>query len=304
MVLPFIRGLSATLALFALFADTGCSAGSAAPSPQNYSSTPLPSGTASSSARATRSSNAALSASERTRLSRALDGALGTNAARFSLSIRDLTTGSSFTYHPGVRVATASIIKVDFLIGLLLRAQKEDRGLTTAEKNLAQPMIHVSSNEAATAIFDEIGGYSAFNATNRELGLKDTTDGTSGWGTTRTSAKDQIKVLEGLTSSHSPLTAASRRYVLDLMEHVASDENWGVSAASAPGEPFAVKVGVLSRAADDYTWIVNCIGRVMNGGHTFLIAAISDQNADEQGGKDRIEKASTLAVSVLLTAEK
>jgi hypothetical protein len=165
-------------------------------------------------------------------------------------------------------------------------------------------MIHVSSNEAATSIFNEIGGYSGFNAVSRKLGLKNTTPGSGGWGTTTTSAQDQIKVLNALTSSHSPLTAASRRYVLGLMDNVASDENWGVSAASAPGETFAVKVGLLSRTVDDDTWIVNCIGRVVNGGHTFVIAALSDHNSVMQGGEDRIEDASKLAVSAMLKAER
>lgn len=267
--------------------------------PQQYSSTPLPTATASAPSH----TKAMFSTSARDQLSQELSDALGTNAARFSLSIRDLTTGVSYTYHPGIRVATASIIKVEFLIGLLLKAQKEGRGLTTAEKDLAQPMIHVSSNEAATSIFTEIGGYSGFNAVSRRLGLKNTKLGTAGWGTTTTSAQDQIRVLNALTSSHSVLTAADRRYVLGLMENVASDENWGVSAASAPDETFAVKVGLLSRTVDDDTWIVNSIGRVVNGGHTFLIAAISDHNVVMQGGEDRIEEAGKLAVSAILKAK-
>lgn len=204
----------------------------------------------------------------------------------------------------GVRVATASIIKVDFLIALLLKAQRAKRGLTTAEKGLAVPMIHVSSNTAADAVFTEIGGYTGLTAANRRLGLRETRAGLGGWGTTTTSARDQIRVLNALTSSHSPLTRANRGYVLDLMEHVAADENWGVSAASAPGQPFAVKVGLLSRTVDDDTWIVNSIGRVVNAGHEFLIAAISDRNVVMRGGETRIEKAAELAVSTMLKAER
>jgi beta-lactamase class A len=294
------RGLPVSAAMLALAIGTACSSGTADVGPQQYSSTPLPTVTDSTPSRVA----ATFSASARDHLSQELSDDLGTNAARFSLSIRDLTTGSSYTYHPGIRVATASIIKVEFLIGLLLKAQKEGRALTTAEKDLAQPMIHVSSNEAATSIFNEIGGYSGFNAVSRKLGLKNTKPATGGWGTTATNAQDQIRVLNALTSSHSPLTAASRRYVLDLMDNVASDENWGVSAASAPGETFAVKVGLLSRTVDDDTWIVNCIGRVVNGGHTFLIAAISDHNVEMSGGEDRIEDASKLAVSAMLKAER
>jgi beta-lactamase class A len=297
MISLFRRGLPVSAAMLVLAAGTACSSDTTHADPQQLSSTPLPTVTDSAPP-------AAFSTSARDRLDRELSDDLRTNAARFSLSVRDLTAGTSYTYHPAIRVATASIIKVEFLIGLLLKAQKQGRGLTTAEKDLAQPMIHVSSNEAATSIFNEIGGYSGFNAVSRKLGLKNTTPGSGGWGTTTTSAQDQIKVLNALTSSHSPLTAASRRYALGLMDNVASDENWGVSAASGPGETFAVKVGLLSRTVDDDTWIVNCIGRVVNGGHTFVIAALSDHNSVMQGGEDRIEDASKLAVSAMLKAER
>jgi beta-lactamase class A len=294
------RGLAVSAAMLVLAAGTACSSDTTQADPQQLSSTPLPTATESAPSRAA----ATFSTSARDQLGQELSDDLGTNAARFSLSVRDLTTGTSYTYHSGIRVATASIIKVEFLIGLLLKAQKEGRGLTTAEKDLAQPMIHVSSNEAATSIFNEIGGYSGFNAVSRKLGLKNTRPAAGGWGTTTTSAQDQIRVLNALTSSRSPLTAASRRYVLGLMDNVASDENWGVSAASAPGETFAVKVGLLSRTVDDDTWIVNCIGRVVNGGHTFVIAAVSDHNVVMQGGEDRIEDASKLTVSAMLKAER
>jgi beta-lactamase class A len=294
------HGLLVSTAMLVLATGTACSSDTAQAGPQQYSSTPLPTVTESAPSRAA----ATFSTSARDQLGQELSDDLGTNAARFSLSVRDLTTGISYTYHPGIRVATASIIKVEFLIGLLLKAQKEGRGLTTAEKDLAQPMIHVSSNEAATSIFNEIGGYSGFNAVSRKLGLKNTRPEAGGWGTTTTSAQDQIRVLNALTSSRSPLTAANRRYVLGLMDDVASDENWGVSAASAPGETFAVKVGLLSRTVDDDTWIVNCIGRVVNGGHTFVIAALSDHNVVMQGGEDRIEDASRLTVSAMLKAER
>lgn len=63
-----------------------------------------------------------------------------------------------------------------------------------------------------------------------------------------------------------------------------------------------MKVGLLSRSVDDDTWIVNSIGRVVNGGHTFLIAAISDHNVVMKGGESRIEEASRLAVSAMLNA--
>jgi len=89
-------------------------------------------------------------------------------------------------------------------------------------------MIHISDNDAATALWDRIGGSSGLTSANRKLGLRNTTAGSGGaWGTTTTSAADQIRILRSLTSSTSPLSAASREYVLGLMAGVTSSQAMG-----------------------------------------------------------------------------
>jgi hypothetical protein len=53
----------------------------------------------------------------------------------------------------------------------------------------------------------------------------------------------------------------------------------------------------------DDAWIVNCIGRVVNGGHTFVRRDIRSQRV-MQGGEYRIEAAGKLTMPAMLIAER
>src|SRR5688572_16197069 len=104
-----------------------------------------------------------------TALDEQLTSYLAGRPGRLSVSITDLTTGASYTYGSGVRTATASIVKVDILAALLLRAQKAGRSLNGTEKSLATRMITQSDNSAASALFRTIGGASGLRKANAKL---------------------------------------------------------------------------------------------------------------------------------------
>jgi hypothetical protein len=236
-----------------------------------------------------------LSASARTKLTGDLDRYLDTRSGQVSVAIRDLSTGITYGYNTGLRTVTASIIKVDILEALLLRAQREDRRLTASERSLATRMIHVSDNDAATALWNRIGGTSGLAAANKKLGLRNTTPGSGGyWGSTTTSVADQIRILRALTSSGSPLSAASRKYVLGLMAGVDSTQAWGVSAAADDGDTTAVKNGWLPRAADGGRWTINSIGRVRGDDHDYLIAVLSKNDSSMDEGVETVEHVAAL----------
>lgn len=81
-------------------------------------------------------------------------------------------------------------------------------------------------------MWSAIGGGAGLAAANRKLGLRSTRPGPGGaWGSTTTSAADQVRLLNALISPRSPLTARHRRYVLSLMSDVTPEQAWGVSAA-------------------------------------------------------------------------
>jgi beta-lactamase class A len=224
---------------------------------------------------------------QRDALTRALGQYLKDRPGRLSVSARDLTTGLSYTYGKSLRTATASIVKADIVIALLLRAQREDRTLTSTEKALAERAIKVSDNNAATALWHAIGGAEGLASANRKLGLRDTEPGPGeSWGSTTTSAADQIRLLTALTSDESPLSAANRRYVRHLMGDVTPEQAWGVSAA---GPDAQLKNGWLPRDRHNGLWTVNSIGIVRDAGHTFLLAVLSERGTTMQGAIKAIE---------------
>ncbi|MEW2357936.1 serine hydrolase [Spirillospora sp. NPDC029432] len=241
-----------------------------------------------------------LTAERRERLARSLDRYLEDRQGRLSVAVRDLESGLAFSYEPRLRTATASIVKVEIVMALLLQAQREDRSLTAAERSLAERAITVSDNDAATALWHAIGGGPGLAKAGRRLGLEDTEPGPgTAWGATTTSAADQVRLLAALASGGGPLTGRNRRYVLDLMGEVAPEQAWGVSAAAAGGAAVALKNGWLPREVDGGAWTVNSVGRVRAGGRDLLIAVVSDRHPSMAAGVAAVEHAAAAVAAAL-----
>ncbi|MBO2445819.1 serine hydrolase [Actinomadura barringtoniae] len=212
-----------------------------------------------------------------------------------AVAVRDVKSGAAFSYGGGLRPATASIVKVDILMALLLR-----HGLSTTERSLAENMIRHSDNASTTALWNALGGGDALAKANRRFGLKSTVPGPGGaWGSTTTSAADQVRLLNALTSSKSPLSAARRRYVLGLMGSVATDQAWGVSAGAADGDDVALKNGWLPRTVDGGAWTINSIGRISGDDHDYLIAVVSRGHPSMAAGVATVEHVATLVTHAL-----
>jgi beta-lactamase class A len=234
------------------------------------------------------------------RLAEAMRSVPVAQGAVVSVAVLDLGTGASAEYGGGT-FETASIVKVDILAALLLQAQDAGRHLTAQEKAYATAMIENSDNDAASALWRAVGGADGLDAANRRLGLTATAGGDGPlWGLTRTTAADQLTLLRQVFGEDSALSAASRTYVRQLMEHIAEDQDWGVSAA-ADGSAWALKNGWLRRSTTG-RWIVNSIGRVTVGGDDVLVAVVSHGNATEEAGIALVEAAARAAVPAVRTA--
>ncbi len=210
-------------------------------------------------------------------------------------SLEPLLDGEDASYD------TASIVKVDILATLLLQAQDAGRHLTAQERALAEPMIRNSDNAATNDLWREIGGAPGMEAANKRMGLTATEGGPGAkWGLTQTTASDQIRLLlsvfDGAATSKtdSPLDKDSRAYIRSLMTHVASDQAWGVSAAS--GSDHALKNGWLQRTASGL-WDVNSVGQVTVDGHHYLVAVLSDGSPSMDDGISVVERAARQAVA-------
>jgi beta-lactamase class A len=221
------------------------------------------------------------------------------------VAVYDLATGQEWSLGEGVAQAEASIVKVDILETLL--AQRPD-GLTASDQALAQEMIEDSDNDAATSLWDEVGGASGISAYNGHAGLTQTTPSACvecagfpwpGWGLTTTTPADQIALLRRLVEPGGPLTSTQRQYALSLMENVTADQAWGVSGGVPAGVTVALKNGWLPLDDANTDWQVNSIGWVSGGGRDYLLAMLSTGNQDEQYGIDTLDSVASMVWSAM-----
>lgn len=283
----------------AALAAAGCSVGEAStpanprPSAANGTLSPAPTGVAAVTS----------VASARAELDSLTSEFAMNRGSDVSIAAVDTTTGTSLQYGASSGMLTASAVKVNILIALLLQHQDAVTSLDDDDDALATKMIQNSDNDAAIALFDEVGGVAGMAKVNKRLQLQNTTIGTGGYfGETETSAADQLILLTALTSSDSPLDAASRAYALDLMRNVDSDQNWGVTVSADNPSAAAVKNGWLPVDDDDGRWAVTSMGVVTADGHQILMAVFTQHQDAEQYGIDYIEQASKLVAAGVTAA--
>jgi hypothetical protein len=192
---------------------------------------------------------------------------------------------------------TAGIVRADILAALLLEHQRAGTAMSGQQRELAAKMIENGDGAAAAALWNAAGQASGLGGANRLLYLRHTTPGDL-WQLTRTTVGDQLRLLADLTLPGSPLSAASRSYELGLMRHAAARQQWGITAAAAPGTLPAVTNGWLA-GGGGATWVVNSIGVISRAGHQVLVAVLSDGQPTESAGMSQVEAAVRAAISAI-----
>jgi beta-lactamase class A len=238
---------------------------------------------------------AELAAADQAKRVKQLDAALKSVKGDFSVAVYDRKTGLRYVHRGSVKFDTASIVKVQVLACMLLKAQDAGRRPTSAEMALAKPMIRLSDNNATTSLFKKIGGRTAVTGCNKRLGLTQTVVNAR-WGLTRTTAADQIRLLEELVDAKGPLNASSRKTAFTLMNTVNKAQDWGVPAVARTGEIFTVKNGWDTRSADGGLWAVNTIGRITakNGKVDVSVAVLTRRNKNMTAGVQLVERIAKL----------
>ena len=225
-----------------------------------------------------------------------LRGYLAARQGTVTAAVYDKHTGRTWILHGGVRQDTASIVKVEIMGAAMREAETAGRPLPPDEQAMVRAMIENSDNDAATSMLARVGGPAAVQRYDALAGLDDTTvstlayiPGTSlpGWGLTKTTALDEVRLVKRFAYPNSLLAGADRRYGLDLMEHVESGQDWGVSAGVAQGTTVALKNGWLPLAGAG--WQVNSVGWISGHGRDYVVAVLSDRNPSYAYGIDTIE---------------
>jgi hypothetical protein len=163
------------------------------------------------------------------------------------------------------QIRTASVIKVPIAMALMAMVNRQGRGLTPTEQSALQLMITQSDNNAATQLWNEVGGANVVGLM-RSLGATNTTlDPSGAWGFTRTTSRDLAMVLAGL--AQGVLGPAATDEIISLMREVIPSQAWGIGAA-IPGA--AIKNGWYPDPTD---WRVNCLG--IAGGRRYALAIMT-----------------------------
>ena len=252
------------------------------------------------------SSNGLLTPSATT-TARADQDPLGTEAASFvssragvvAAAVYDLRTDRTWRLGPGQPQNAASVVKLDVLETLLAQRRRSGAALSASDRVRAGQMIEDSDNDAATSLWDEVGGASSIRSFNSAAGLADTAPSSCvncpgfpwpGWGLTTTTPSDQIVLLRALVQPNSLLTNTERSYAVSLLKNVTRTQRWGVSGGVPAQATVALKNGWLPLNRADNDWQVNSVGWISGRGRDYLIAVLTTGNPTEQYGIDTIDQ--------------
>ena len=205
---------------------------------------------------------------------------LAGRAGRTSFAVVD-STGRLSGLHLREHFETASVVKVMMLIAFLQMRSAEHRGLSAADTSLLYPMIHISDNDAASAVFSIVGS-GAVSRVAREAGMSDYAPGSR------------------LVGLHADLGRRPGALLLHARppdpERSSTPTRAGCSPASSPRRAGACppvarprwqvffKTGALPSRG-----LFNEVARLERPGVTFTIAVFSDGDPSMSYGEQTIE---------------
>ncbi len=213
----------------------------------------------------------------------ALRSYLASRPGAVGVAVKVPSTGRVYTYtKTRSRNVTASIVKVQVMAAVMLRAQDAGRSLTSWERSKIVPMIRQSDNTATTDLFNSIGKGPGLDRAAARLGMTGTyADPANHWGLTSTVPQDQTILMDHFSRATGVLSASNRSYGMTQMKSVVSSQRWGVSAGP-PSGTVALKNGWLPRTDG---WHVNSIGH-SSYGRDYTIGVLTHHNPGTQSTQE------------------
>jgi beta-lactamase class A len=182
---------------------------------------------------------------------------------------------------------SASVVKVTILAALLRKAEDQHRHLTATETARARSMITESDNDAASALWAELGRRYLQHFLD-VAGMRHTSLSPGGyWGLTQITANDQVVLLRLLLNGNAVLDPSSRSYALKLMAEVIPAQRWGVPAGAPASLTVHVKNGWLPLAT--HGWRIHSIGCFTGHGGSYSIVVLTQDNPTMAYGIATIE---------------
>jgi beta-lactamase family protein len=120
------------------------------------------------------------------------------------------------------RFFSASVVKA--MLALAVVRAAPDRGLTSGERALLHPMITVSDNEAASAVYARVGG-AGLDRVAGAAGMTRFRD-VGNWADANITAADQARLFLRIDKL---APARHRRYLRHLLASIVSWQRWGIA---------------------------------------------------------------------------
>lgn len=200
-------------------------------------------------------------------------------AGRTSFAVMD-SAGHVAGLHLHEHFESASVVKVMMLTAYLQKVAAQHRGLDRADTSLLYPMIHVSDNEAASAVLARVGE-AALARVAREAGMSDYAAGVGWWAFTQTSAIDQVRLLAALGRLIPRRFYGYARYLMSTIE---PSQSWGIPPIARPAWRVFFKTGELPSQG-----LFNEVALLERGPLAFEVAVFTDGDPSMAYGEQTIE---------------
>jgi beta-lactamase class A len=206
-------------------------------------------------------------------------GFIDGRSGRTSLAVLD-SAGRIRGVHLHEHFETASVVKVMMLAAYLQMVSAQHRGLSGSDTALLYPMIHISDNEAASAVLARVGA-GALARVAREVGMSDYALGVGWWAFTQTSAIDQVRLMVTLPRIIPRRFYGYARYLLATIE---PSQSWGIPPVARPRWQVFFKTGALPERG-----LFNEVALLERGPVTFAVAVFTDADPSMAYGEQTIE---------------
>ncbi len=205
---------------------------------------------------------------------RYLDG----RAGRTSLAVLD-SRGRMGGVHLREHFRSASVVKVMFLTAFLQHLEAVHRPISALDNALLYPMIHISDNNAASAVLARVGN-PAVARVAREASMQDYAPGVGWWAYTQTSAADQARFFAALARL---IPHRFWPYARGLLAGIEPLQSWGVPQIARPRWQVFFKTGALPSEG-----LFNETARLERPGVTFTISVFTTGDPSMAYGEETI----------------
>lgn len=185
---------------------------------------------------------------------------------------------------PELALPMASVAKVVIMLAVMDRAEVEERRLSQWELEQLEPMVVWSDNEAATYLWDDLGGAYGVDAYLAKQGVTGIVTHPYAWGDSRASGP-ALAWLLGRMAFGDLVTPEHRDLALAYLEQAALAQTWGVATAALDDQPEGATVASKDGwYPADAGWRAGSVGLVLRGiGETvgslpYSIAVLTAQN--------------------------